>query len=71
MIVTSSRSGVPFRIVTVEKTDTWRIAARKTSTAALAQSRITSSRGSRLLATSTITASSFEKSTNGSTWIFL
>ena len=55
MIVTSRRSGVPFRIVTSEKTETWRIAARKTSAPDFAQSRITASSALR---TRTITASS-------------
>ena len=43
MIPTSSRSGVPFRIVTVAKTETWRIAATKTSAKAFTQSRTTTS----------------------------
>ena len=42
MIPTSNRSGVPFRIVTLENTDTWRIAAMKTRTADFAQSNSTS-----------------------------
>ena len=43
MIPTSSRSGVPFRIVTLEKIETWRIAATKTSAADFAASISTTS----------------------------
>jgi hypothetical protein len=69
MIVTRRTSGVPCRIETLENTDTWRIAATKATPAAFTESRSTYFASGFL--TSTITASTFEKSTNGSSWICL
>ncbi len=69
MIPTRRRSGVPLRIVTVEKTETWRIAATKTSDDRL--SPVEEHYLASGFLTRTITASSVEKSTKGSIWICL